>query len=175
MPSKPKKMGRPSIYTPELGAEICREIAGGKSLRTVCDLPGMPNTVTVWRWLGGGENAQPDFCKQYTRACVDRGHWLVEDALRIADEPARRVKGHMDAAEVNKQRLQVDTRKWFASKLVPKIYGDRVQAEVSGPEGGPVAIELTPVDWGKLIQKVTGAAESVPAAPEGESEGQSLP
>jgi hypothetical protein len=174
MPSKPKKMGRPPIYTPELGEEICREIASGKSLRTVCEQKKM-GMETVFRWLRPSE-PNPEFREHYARACTDRGHALVEDALKISDAPVPRGKdGRMDNAAVQQARLRVDTRKWFASKLVPKIYGDRVQAEVSGPEGGPVAIELTPVDWGKLIQKVTGAPESVPADPEGESEGQSLP
>ncbi len=156
--------GRPSIYSAELGAEICREIASGKSLRTVCDLPGMPTTVTVWRWLGGGENAHGDFIKQYARACEDRGHWLAEDALRIADSPVHRIKGHMDAAEVNDKRLKVDTRKWFASKLAPRAFGDRVQAELTGADGGPVAFTLTPMDWDGLIRKVTGGEQPEPPA-----------
>jgi hypothetical protein len=32
----------------------------------------------------------------------------------------------------------VDTRKWLLSKIFPKKYGDKVSAEVSGPDGGPI-------------------------------------
>jgi hypothetical protein len=35
---------------------------------------------------------------------------------------------------------------WRASKLAPKKYGDKVQQEVSGPDGGPVQA----LDYGEL-------------------------
>lgn len=38
-----KKLGRPTIYTPELAASICAELACGKSLRTVCKANDMPD------------------------------------------------------------------------------------------------------------------------------------
>ena len=31
-----------------------------------------------------------------------------------------------------------NTSKWLASKLAPKKYGEKIAAELSGPEGGPV-------------------------------------
>ena len=49
----PRSRGRPSLYTPELGEAVCREISAGKSLRTVCDMVGMPDRQTVFRWLRG--------------------------------------------------------------------------------------------------------------------------
>lgn len=161
-------MGRPSIYTEELGKEICAKIAAGASLRSVCEAEGMPDRHTVLDWLWGGK--LPDFAAQYARACDERGHWLAEDALRIADQPVRRVKGHMDNAEVQDKRLKVDTRKWFASKLAPKAFGDRVQTEVTGAGGAPLAVTLTEVNWDKLIARVSGATtgnmpEEPPAAP----------
>jgi hypothetical protein len=40
-----------SIYDPELGAAICRRLAAGESLRSICrDDPAMPTEKTVWRW-----------------------------------------------------------------------------------------------------------------------------
>lgn len=45
---------------------------------------------------------------------------LAEDALDIADD----ADGTSSSA-VNKARLQVDTRKWMASKLDPEGYGDK--------------------------------------------------
>jgi Bacteriophage Sf6, terminase small subunit-like len=44
--------------------------------------------------------------------------------------------------------------RWKASKLKPRNYGDRLSAEVSGPEGAP--FKLSPIDWDALIRKVTG-------------------
>jgi hypothetical protein len=45
---------------------------------------------------------------------------LAEDALDIADNADESSNGG-----VNKARLQVDTRKWMASKLDPDQYGDK--------------------------------------------------
>jgi hypothetical protein len=44
---------------------------------------------------------------------------------------------------VARARLRIDARKWLASKLAPKKYGDKLAAEVSGPDGGPVNTSLT--------------------------------
>jgi hypothetical protein len=37
--------------------------------------------------------------------------------------------------------LKVDTRKWLASKLFPRQFGDVVRNEVSSPAGGPIAVK----------------------------------
>jgi hypothetical protein len=40
---------------------------------------------------------------------------------------------------VQHQRLRVDSRKWLLSKVLPKLYGDRVAVD----HGGGVAINVT--------------------------------
>ena len=37
--------------------------------------------------------------------------------------------------------MRIDSRKWLLSKLKPGRYGDRISTELSGPGGGPIAIE----------------------------------
>jgi hypothetical protein len=40
-----------STYTPERGAAVCRRLAAGESLRSICrDDPSMPTEKTVWNW-----------------------------------------------------------------------------------------------------------------------------
>jgi hypothetical protein len=39
---------------------------------------------------------------------------------------------------VDCSRLMVDTRKLLLSKMFPKKYGDKVAAQLSGPDGGPI-------------------------------------
>jgi hypothetical protein len=41
--------------------------------------------------------------------------------------------GATDSGAVQKQRLQVDTRKWLLSKLAPKKWGDKLELS-SDPE-----------------------------------------
>ena len=46
-----------SIYDPELGAAICRRLAGGESLRSICrGDPAMPTEKTVWNWARAHED-----------------------------------------------------------------------------------------------------------------------
>ena len=40
--AKPKKKGRPSLYTEPLAAKICRRLAEGESLRGICADKAMP-------------------------------------------------------------------------------------------------------------------------------------
>ena len=36
------------------------------------------------------------------------------------------------SGDVSRDRLRVDTRKWYLSKVLPKLYGDKVEVEHSG-------------------------------------------
>lgn len=43
---------------------------------------------------------------------------------------------------INRSRLRVDTRKWYLSKVLPKIYGDKLDVN----HGGEVAIKRVVAD-----------------------------
>lgn len=111
-------VGRPSTYTPELGASICERIACGQSLRTIEAEEGMPAKSTVLRWLF----QHADFRDQYAHAREASADALAEDILEIADEEG----------DYNRNRLRVDARKWAAAKLKPKKYGERQAIEHEG-------------------------------------------
>ena len=51
---------------------------------------------------------------------------LAKEILEIADAPCK------DAVEVAQARNRLDTRKWLASKLAPRKYGDRVEHDHKG-------------------------------------------
>ena len=44
---------------------------------------------------------------------------------------------------LDRSRLMMDARKWLASELAPKKYGDKVDAQLSSPDGGPIQEHLT--------------------------------
>ena len=62
-----------------------------------------------------------------------------------------------DANAINAARLRVDTMKWISSKLKPRSYADRVQAQLTGADGGVVlrnadvslqgSADYTPQGW----------------------------
>lgn len=45
-----RKIGRPTTYSPELAAELCRRIISGRSTQAVCSDPDMPDDSVVYRW-----------------------------------------------------------------------------------------------------------------------------
>jgi len=128
-------MGRPTDYSNEIADLICERIADGESLRSICSDESMPCRSTVFRWLG----LDKAFSDQYARAKEEQAELLADELVDIADEPPPlTAMGSTDSGAVAAMRLRIDTRKWVASKLKPKKYGDKVQTEVSGPNGGPV-------------------------------------
>lgn len=124
-------------YTVEMGNRICEEIALGKSLRAICKPEGMPAASTVCLWL----TENPKFAEQYTRAREAQADYLAEETIEIADDSRQDYiqteNGPVFNSEhVNRSRLRVDARKWFASKVAPKKYGDKAP----GGEAGGVTI-----------------------------------
>lgn len=115
--------GRPSDYTPEIGHEICQNMIEGKSLARVCKDLGI-NYRTVFNWLK--DNNKADFLQQYIRAREERADYLADDILDIADDIT---------LQADDRRIRIDARKWYAGKLKPKAYGDKIQQEHSGSIG----------------------------------------
>lgn len=117
------KLGRPSSYTDAIANEICQLLSEGNSLVRICKLPHMPNTRTVFEWLARPEHEA--FALNYTRARAEMTHHLAEQTLEIADL----------AKDPVKARLQVDARRWFTSKMLPKVYGDASQVRLADANG----------------------------------------
>ncbi len=80
--AKPKKKGRPSLYTEALVAQICRRLAEGETLRAICRDPAMPDKATILRWLGDKEKA--DFRDQYAHAREMQAGWRADNAVWAA-------------------------------------------------------------------------------------------
>lgn len=136
-------IGRPTDYNADLAAEICQRISDGNSLRRICKADDMPNAATIYKWIG----KYPAFNEQYARACVDRADAIFEEAIEIADDSANDFIETEDGQKLNSEhvqrsRLRVDTRKWFVSKLNPKKYGEKVQTEHTGADGGPIITKI---------------------------------
>ncbi len=146
-------LGRPTDYTPELGAEICARISDGDSVRTICKSDDMPAASTIFLWLA----AHKDFSEQYTKATGERGEAIYEDTLEIADDARNDWMERQSTSEkgvgvnngwvlngehVQRSRLRVETRKWFLSKLNPKKYGEKITQEQTGADGGPIVHEI---------------------------------
>ena len=91
-------------------------------MRNVCSQDGMPSAFTVCKWLSENE----EFSKQYARAREEQADSFADEIIDIADSVAP------EAGEVAKAKLQIDARKWKASKMAPKKYGDKVEQQITG-------------------------------------------
>lgn len=132
------QVGRPSDFTPELGDKVCAEIVMGYSLRTICKNESMPCVATIFNWF----RKYPQFLEQYEKAKEAQADMLAEELLDICDDGANdwmektgkegeSIGWQLNGEHVQRSRLRVDTRKWIASKLKAKKYGDKIQQEVT--------------------------------------------
>lgn len=65
-----------------------------------------------------------NLAERYARAREAMIDYIVDEMILIADEDVGTSdKGYTDSGMIQKQRLQVDTRKWLLSKLMPERYG----------------------------------------------------
>jgi hypothetical protein len=125
------KVGRPTLYTDELADDICRRIATGfslvQALRDIAKEKGSaPAYDTVIEWLGDGKHEV--FTRNYTRARELQGDWDADYVREIANRLERCSNRDEAAGPVEAAKLFI----WLAGKRKPKVYGDKIQNELSG-------------------------------------------
>lgn len=137
--------GRPTLYTVELADLICERLANGESMRSVCRDESMPAMSSVFKWL----REIPQFSQQYAKAKEESADALVEDMLDIADDgtndwmekhdkDGENIGWQLNGEHIQRSKLRVDVRKWAASKLKAKKYGDKI--ELSGDPENPLQV-----------------------------------
>lgn len=123
------KPGQGCKYTRKAADAICKRLGEGESLASIARTKGMPARTTILNWVS---NDVDGFADKYARARDAGLDVVADDVLRIADD----VSG-----DSQRDRLRVDARKWYLSKIAPKRYGDKVTTELTGPNGGAVQVE----------------------------------
>ena len=119
-------MGRKTIFDQSIAADICAQLAEGKSLKSICRQDGMPSSSAVLAWVDADYDG---FADQYAQARA-RGYMVLADGLLEASEPPE--DDEDSAIRVARDRLRTDTRKWMLSKMLPKLYGDKLDVDVKG-------------------------------------------
>lgn len=111
---------------------VCARVAQGEYVKVAAEAEGVdPSSVREWA-------LDDEFAALYARARESQAHALAEEALRIADEDCA------TSEAVQRNRLRVDTRKWYTSKIAPRHYGERQQVAVDG--GVTVRVEYVESD-----------------------------
>ncbi len=136
-PEDKKQTGRPTIYSQELADLICQYVATSTfGLERLCalheEIP-VKSTINLWRYK------YPEFSTQYAQAKLKQADLLAEEILDIADDGTNDwmtsfgedgdTVYKLNGEHVQRSRLRIDTRKFLASKLLPKQYGQQAEEE----------------------------------------------
>jgi len=110
--------------------KVCERIAQGEALRNILDDKDVFSD-TVWFELvkDGDKN------KQYARANEIRQDRIFDEILTISDNQENDVivkDGNkiINHNVINRNKLQIDSRKWILSKMDPKKYGDKQEVDI---------------------------------------------
>ena len=152
------KLGRPTAFNQDIADEICLRLSHGESLRSIVLDKHIPAQSTIYVWL----NKNAPFQEQYTRAREEQAETMADEIVAIADETPQtapvfnkdgeQVDIKLDSAYIQWQRQRIDARKWTASKLRPKKYGDRVVH--AGDDDNPMVVEANLGVFGELLKAI---------------------
>ena len=139
-------------FSRAIADKILARLSAGESLRAICRDDGMPAESTVRLWAM--EDVE-GFAAQYTRARDLGLDAIADEILEIANTPVpgitktTKADGGIEEKQgdmIEHRRLQVDSRKWYLSKLAPKRYGDQMQ--LAGDDTSPLTV---------VVRKLTDA------------------
>jgi hypothetical protein len=134
---------RQFIWTADIEDEILTRLMAGESIIDICGrkrLSHLPSESTFYSRLA--EDA--DLSERYARAREAQGHREADEIRLIADTAT--------PEDVNVARLRIDARKWRAAKLAPKVYGDRLDMDVTHRMADLTDDELA-AEIARLMQK----------------------
>lgn len=131
---EPKKTGRPTKYTKELGEEIANAIASSELglIHLVNAHPHWPDRATIFIW----RRVHDEFRDMYMRAKEDQTEVVVEYMQEVMNEPHKweDPETGITKIDVPMLRLKMDTMKWHAAKLKPKKFGDTKEQDLQNNE-----------------------------------------
>lgn len=164
-----RPVGRPARYHFLLAAEILVRIAGGESLKRICQDPRLPSDTTVNEWVIDDVEG---FAARYARARMIAAERIFEECLEIADNTEGDFRIVYDAKgtpsvmadhyHMNRARLMVDTRKFMLAKLYPRKFGEkaeqlaleeeqaRLRAQQAGSAELPLRPQISREEWMKI-------------------------
>jgi hypothetical protein len=126
---KLRRLGSHNIaYTlREVWPKMLERITEGKSLMSATKEANMSYATAMYQLRNN-----PELQSKYREATAERGDYLADELVDLADEmPPADLDPSLINAWVNRQRLRIDARKWSASKLRPKMWGDKIDVSVT--------------------------------------------
>lgn len=123
--------------------KIIHRIRQGRSIVKICAELGIGES-TVYDWLKDKDKLE--FQEKYARAKEDSADYLADELLEIADN---------ELTDVQSRRIRIDTRKWIASKLKAKKYGDSTQIKLADADGNKFSLDA-------IFSSINGSTSDLP-------------
>ena len=115
------------INDKDLEAEVCARLVCGETTRAITRSYGSRFERDFWKRMGSDK----DFAANIARAREAGQDTFAAETIDIADGATEK--------NVNSARLRIWARQWYASKLAPRKYGDKM-AIGGDPDGTPVQV-----------------------------------
>ena len=132
-------MARPTVMTPEVQQKICAELAGGKSLRSICaNDDSLPSISTVMlAVVQDRDGFRHSYAQAREAAGFAHGDGVIEvvEILREGGVDPQSAKAIMDGL------------KWAAERMAPKHHSGRQEHAHTSPDGSmtpPTRIIIEP-------------------------------
>lgn len=124
-----RSAGRPPAINPdEIWPQVLDYIASGDALSTALK---RLNPAPSYSWAKAQLRNDPDLQAAYRGAIEDRADALADDIIALADsEPPAHLEGPALSAWVQQLKLRIHAREWTASKLRPRVYGEKIDVSV---------------------------------------------
>lgn len=123
-------MARPSEYDFKMCVDICERISDGESIKVILKSnEDYPSFQTWCKW----KRENDELLDLYTRSVQDKAESVDSEIDNIIEELKDKM---LDPASA---RVIIDTLKWKASKYYPKMFGDKIDANLN--HEGKIQIE----------------------------------
>lgn len=152
-------------YDRETALRICDLIATGKTLDSICEMPGMPAASTFRGWVMDDiDGIGAVSTRAYEMGC----HAIAGETMAIADDGRNDWMRDNDpdnqgykfnGEHVQRSKLRIETRMRLIGKWLPKVFGDKVTQEHTGPNGGPLGVLLQQIGRSSLPVSPSSAAD----------------
>jgi len=142
MPVPAKKKKKKPHIAEDIFEGILTRLAAGEALRPMCEGdPKLPSWSWVLRYVREDEVAY----KRYREARVLQAEFYRDEIIKISEMPLP-TDPKLAMAEVQRRRLEIDTKDKYIRQLAPSGVRDRTE-DAGGPQGGTLVIQ-----WGQRVE-----------------------
>lgn len=146
-------MARHNAFTPDRTQHIIKALRAGNYLETAASMAGI-HRATVYRWLNEGRDAEfkQDAGERLSKDEQAKMEFYLEVDRARADARAAALRVITNAATTG----QWQAAAWFLERTAPQEYGRYQRTEITGPNDGPVSVQVSAQDLESLVQQILG-------------------